>query len=83
MIPIRAWLRPFVLAWALVGTVAGQGFAQPVTGTVFRATVLDQTDAPLVIAQVTVRDASGSERTVAVNARGVAVSAGSSRLTSR
>ena len=39
-----------------------------------RVTVLDQTDAALVIAQVTITDARGVERTAAVDDRGVAVS---------
>jgi hypothetical protein len=74
VIPVRSWLRPFVSALVLVGTIAAAGFAQGVApGTVFRVTVLDQTDAPLVTAQVTLLDPSGIERTVRVNASGVAV----------
>ncbi len=51
--------------------------AQVVQGTgvggTLRVTVLDQTEAALVIAQVTIADASGVERTSAVDGRGLAV----------
>ena len=67
-----------MIAWVLAGTIAAAGFAQPVTqgaapGAVLRITVLDQTDAPLAAAKVTLRDPAGLERTVTVNASGVAV----------
>jgi hypothetical protein len=42
-------------------------------GGTLRVTVLDQTEAALIIAQVTIVDASGVERTVAVDERGLAV----------
>ena len=42
-------------------------------GGTLRVTVLDQTEAALVIAQVTIVDASGIERTSAVDGRGLAV----------
>ena len=74
MIPVGSWVRPLVAACVLAGTIAGTGSAQPVTpGAVLRITVLDQTDAPLVTAQVVLRDSAGVERTVSVNASGVAV----------
>ena len=71
---MRGWLRSLAWAWMLVGTLTATGFAQPVApGAVLRITVLDQTDAPLAAAQVTLRDPAGVERTVTVNANGVAV----------
>ena len=70
---MRIWL-PFLAMVVLVGTSAVKSFAQPApTTAVLRVTVLDQTNAPLVTAQVTLRDPAGVERTVAVNASGVAV----------
>jgi hypothetical protein len=74
LIVMRVWLRSFAAALVIVGTIAAAGFAQPAApGAVLRITVLDQTDAPLAIARVTLRDPSGIERTVPVNASGVAV----------
>src|SRR5688500_6779112 len=42
-------------------------------GSSLRVTVLDQTEAALIIAQVTITDARGVEQTAAVDDRGVAV----------
>ena len=73
-IPLRSWLRPLVTAFVAVSTFAGAADAQPVApGAVLRITVLDQTGAPLSGAQVTLRDPSGIERTVAVNASGASI----------
>ena len=61
-------------ALVLAGACAVAGGAQPVPPpTALRITVLDQTNAPLAGAQVTLRDPSGFERTITVNANGVAV----------
>ena len=60
-----------VVAMASVATaqaVQGQG-----VGSTLRVTVLDQTEAALIIAQVTVVDSRGAERTATVDDRGVAV----------
>ena len=64
----------FVAAIAALASVAA---AQVVPGTgvgsSLRVTVLDQTDAALIIAQVTIADARGVEQTATVDDRGVAV----------
>ncbi|MEO8678686.1 MAG: carboxypeptidase-like regulatory domain-containing protein, partial [Vicinamibacterales bacterium] len=68
-------LRNLVSVLALVAAVTSTAAAQVVQGsgaTMLRVTVLDQTDAALVIAQVTVTGPSGVERTAMVDARGVA-----------
>ena len=52
---------------ALAGQVQGSGL------TSLRVTVLDATDAALIIAQVTLVEPSGAERTAMVDAQGVAV----------
>ena len=53
---------------AAAQTVQGTGL-----GSSLRVTVLDQTDAALVIAQVTLVDSRGVERTAAVDDRGIAI----------
>jgi hypothetical protein len=74
---MRSLLQPLVAALVLVCTIAAAGFAEvtqgAAPGAVWRITVLDQTDAPLAAAKVTLRDPAGLERTVTVNASGVAV----------
>ena len=74
MTSMRARLRSFVLALGLMCTLAARvSTAQPgAPGTVLRITVLDQTDAAFVTAQVTVLGSAGPERTISVNA-GVAI----------
>ncbi len=52
---------------------AGQVVQGTGVGSTLRVTVLDPTEAALVIAEVTIVDARGSEQTRAVDARGVAV----------
>src|SRR4051794_27237444 len=54
----------------IAGAQAVQGSG---VGSTLRVTVLDQTDAALVIAHVTVVDARGLEQAAAVDDRGVAV----------
>lgn len=53
------------------GAFAGQRQVQPAGA--LRVTVLDETDAALITAQVTLIDARGVERTAAVNPQGVAL----------
>lgn len=69
-------LRTVVMVCALAAAVASTAAAQVVQGTgagsTLRVTVLDQTEAALIIAQVSVVDSSGSEQTLPVNDRGVA-----------
>ena len=79
-------IRQFVAAAAFVAAVASTAAAaafaeasaprQVVQGTgagsTLRVTVLDQTDAALVIAQVTLVDSRGVEQTLLVDDRGVA-----------
>ncbi len=70
-------LSLLVVAMAVVVSVASIAAAQAVQGTgvgsTLRVTVLDQTDAALIVAQVTVSDGRGVERTVPVDDRGIAV----------
>ena len=56
----------------LAPPAAGRWCKAPASGSTLRVTVLDQTDAALVIAQVTIVDARGVEQTAAVDDRGVA-----------
>lgn len=71
-------LKQLFAVWCMVilGAVVSEG-RQTVAGTgvggSLRVTVLDQTDAALIIAQVTVIDARGVERAAAVDDRGIAV----------
>lgn len=52
---------------------AGQAVQGSGVGSTLRVTVLDQTDAALIIAQVTITDGRGLDRTVPVDDRGVTV----------
>lgn len=69
-------LRTLAIALALGAAVVSTAAAQVVQGTgagsSLRVTVLDQTDAALIIAQVTVVDSKGVEQTLPVDERGVA-----------
>ena len=71
-----ASLKTLVIALALGAAVASTAAAQVVQGTgagsTLRVTVLDPTDAALVIAQVTLVDSKGVEQTMPVDQRGVA-----------
>jgi hypothetical protein len=58
---------------AAYGSEGGQAVQGTGVGSTLRVTVLDQTDAALVIAQVTIADSQGGERTAAVDDRGIAV----------
>ena len=66
-----------LVAASFVFAISSIAAAQVVQGTgvggTLRVTVLDQTEAALVIAQVTVVDANGTEHTAAVDDRGLAV----------
>ena len=70
-------MKTFVTTIAFVAAITSVAAAQVVQGTgvgsSLRVTVLDQTEAALVIAQVTIADARGGEQTVMVDDRGVAV----------
>lgn len=61
------------LAVAAYGSEGGQVIQGTGVGATLRVTVLDQTDAALIIAQVTVVDSQGAEQSAAVNDRGIAV----------
>jgi hypothetical protein len=68
----------FVLAIVMItvsayGSEGGQVVQGTGVGSSLRVTVLDPTDAALIIAQVTITDARGVERTATVDERGVAV----------
>jgi hypothetical protein len=69
-------MKTFLAAAILVAALAPAAAAQVVQGTgvgsTLRVTVLDQTDAALVIAQVTIVDSRGVDQTAAVDDRGVA-----------
>ena len=70
-------MRTLFTAMALVVVVASSAAGQVVQGSgvasTLRVTVLDQTEAALIIAQVTLVDGRGAERTATVDDRGVAV----------
>ena len=70
-------LKSLVAIAAFVVAITSAAAAQVVQGTgvgsTLRVTVLDQTEAALVIAQVTVVDSRGVEQTATVDDRGVAV----------
>ena len=59
--------------FAFASMAAGQVVQGTGVGGTLRVTVLDQTEAALIIAQVTVVDSTGTPFTAAVDARGVAV----------
>ena len=69
-------MKTFLAAVALVAAIAPAAAAQVVqgsgVGSTLRVTVLDPTDAALVIAQVSIVDSRGVEQTAAVDDRGVA-----------
>jgi hypothetical protein len=58
---------------AMTSVAAAQVVQGSGVGSSLRVTVLDQTDAALIIAQVTIVDARGAEQTAAVDNRGIAV----------
>ena len=58
---------------AMVSIASGQVVQGSGVGSSLRVTVLDQTDAALIIAQVTIVDSRGVEQTKAVDDRGVAI----------
>ena len=70
-------VRGFVVGLAMLASCASPAAGQTVQGTgvasTLRVTVLDPTEAALVIARVTVVDARGVEQTAAVDDRGIAV----------
>ena len=70
-------IHQLATAIAIVVSVTSMAAGQTVQGTgvgaTLRVTVLDQTEAALVIAQVTVADGRGVEQSAAVDARGVAL----------
>jgi hypothetical protein len=70
-------VKKVALTLAMLVSFASLAGAQVVQGTgvgsTLRVTVLDQTEAALVIAQVTIVDARGVEQTMTVDERGVAV----------
>jgi hypothetical protein len=72
-----ALVRKFVVVLTMLASLPSLVMAQTVQGTgvgsTLRVTVLDQTEAALVIAQVTVVDSRGGEYTAAVDDRGIAV----------
>ena len=70
---MKAVVFTIALLAALASPANGQVVQGSGVGSTLRVTVLDQTEAALIIAQVTVVDSRGEERTAAVNDRGVAV----------
>jgi hypothetical protein len=58
---------------SVTAVAAGQVVQGTGVGSTLRVTVLDQTEAALIIAQVTVVDSTGAERTTTVDDRGIAV----------
>ncbi len=84
-------MKTFLVTLAFLAAVAPPAAAQVVqgagVGSTLRVTVLDQTDAALIIAHVSVADSRGVSQTVAVDDRGVAVfenlSPGSYQITAR
>ena len=72
---MKTFLATMVLVAALAPAAAASGQIVQGTGvgSSLRVTVLDQTDAALVIAQVSIVDARGVEQTATVNDRGVAL----------
>ena len=72
---MKAFLATIVLVAALAPAAAASGQVVQGTGvgSSLRVTVLDQTDAALVVAQVSIVDARGVEQTATVDDRGVAL----------
>jgi hypothetical protein len=71
MLKHLAAISAFVVA--ITSVAAAQVVQGSGVGSTLRVTVLDPTEAALIIAQVTIVDARGVEQTAAVDARGVAV----------
>lgn len=74
---MRRIVSQFISVAALIAAMVSGAAAQAVQGTgvgsTLRVTVLDQTEAALIIAQVTLVDSTGAERTATVDDRGIAV----------
>src|SRR4051812_38679212 len=74
---MRRILSHLIASVAIVVSVTAMAAGQSVQGTgvgsTLRVTVLDQTEAALVIARVTLVDAKGGERSATVDDRGVAL----------
>lgn len=70
---VSQFISVLVLVAATVSVAAGQAVQGTGVGSSLRVTVLDQTDAALIIAQVTLVDSRGGEQTATVDDRGVAV----------
>jgi hypothetical protein len=70
---VKTFLATVLLVGALAPTAAGQVVPGTGVGSSLRITVLDQTDAALIIAQVSVVDGRGVEQTATVDDRGVAM----------
>jgi hypothetical protein len=70
---VKKLVFTMALLVAMTSIAAGQAVQGTGVASTLRVTVLDQTDAALIIAQVTVSDGRGVERTVPVDDRGVAV----------
>jgi hypothetical protein len=66
-------LGALVIVTAMANVAAGQVVQGTGVGSSLQVTVLDPTEAALIIADVTIVDAGGAERTVRVNDRGVAL----------
>ena len=67
------WLAMLAFVVAITSIAAAQVVQGTGVGSSLRVTVLDQTEAALVIAQVTIVDSRGVEQTATVDDRGVAV----------
>src|SRR3990170_5998239 len=69
---MKTLLATIALVAALTPAEGGQVVQGTGVGSTLRVTVLDQTDAALIIAQVSIVDARGVEQAAAVDDRGVA-----------
>jgi hypothetical protein len=70
---VRKFAYTLAMLVAFASLAAGQVVQGTGVGATLRVTVLDPTEAALVIAQVTILDSRGVEQTAAVDQRGVAV----------
>lgn len=70
---VQCWLVATCLAITVVGSDGGQAVQGTGVASTLRVTVLDPTEAALVIARVTVTDARGMARTAGVDDHGIAV----------
>lgn len=70
---LRSVLAVTACAVAMTSVAAGQVVQGTGFGSTLRVTVLDPTEAALIIAQVTIVDSAGAERTAMVDDRGVAL----------